>query len=345
MQLPARDFCFVALLLGVIFLGGTVSAPATEPAVRRFEFAEPHMGVSFKLVLYAADETLANRAARAAFDRVSALDRMMSDYDSASELSRLSQTAGQGKVVRVSDDLWRMLERSQELARQTQGAFDITCGPIVSLWRKARREKKLPDPVKLEEARRAVGYDKLELDAGNQTAHLKVPYMRLDLGAIAKGYAVDEALRVLRARGIKSALVAGAGDMAVSEAPPGTKGWRIEIAPLDATNAPPAKFVLLRHRALATSGDLFQHVEIDGIRYSHIVDPRTGLGLTDHSLVVAIAKNCTTANTMATSVSVMGPAQGMKFAESKDACMRVVRKPAALIEVHESICFQQFAVQ
>ena len=303
------------------------------------------MGMPFRIVLYAADRNSADTAAEAAFARVAQLNAIMSDYDTDSELSRLSQTAGQGKVVRVSDDLWRMLERSQELARQTQGAFDITCGPIVSLWRKARREKKLPDPVKLEEARRAVGYDKLELDAGNQTAHLKVPYMRLDLGAIAKGHAVDEALRVLHARGIKSALVAGAGDMAMSEAPPGTKGWRIEIAPLDATNAPPAKFVLLRQRALATSGDLFQHVEIDGIRYSHIVDPRTGLGLTDHSLVVAIAKNCITANTVATSVSVMGPAQGMKFAESKDACMRIVRKPADQIEVREAKCFQRFVTR
>lgn len=302
------------------------------------------MGVPFRIVLYAADGNSAEAAAEAAFTRIAQLNSVMSDYDTDSELSRLSQTAGAGKAVRVSDDLWRVLTRSQKLARETEGAFDITCGPVVSLWRKARREKKLPDAVKLAEARRAVGYDKLELDARNQTAHLKVPYMRLDLGAIAKGYAVDEALRVLRARGIKSALVAGAGDMAVSDGPPGSKGWRIEIAPLDATNAPPPKFVLLRHSGLAMSGDVFQHVEIGGVRYSHIVDPRTGVGLTDRSLVAAIAKDCTTANTVATSVSVMGPAQGMKFAESKDACVRVVRKPAEQIEVHESECFRRFLI-
>jgi FAD:protein FMN transferase len=314
-------------------------------ASSRFEYTRPQMGVPFRIVLYASDKNMADAAAEAAFARVQQLNDTLSDYDTDSELSRLSQTSGQGKVVPVSDDLWRMLERAQQLARETDGAFDITCGPVVSLWRKARREKKLPDPLKLEEARRAVGYDKLELDARKQAAQLKVPYMRLDLGAIAKGYAVDEALRVLRARGIRSALVAGAGDMSAGDAPPGAKGWRIEIAPLDVTNAPPAKFVLLRHRALAMSGDVFQHVEIGGIRYSHIVDPRTGVGLTDHSLVVAIAKDCTTANTVATSVSVMGPTHGMEFAESKGACVRVVRKPSEEIEVRESKCFQQSVAQ
>ncbi len=303
------------------------------------------MGVPFRIVLYASDRPSADAAAQAAFARIQQLNDTLSDYDTDSELSRLSQTSGQGNAVRVSDDLWRMLERSQQLARETDGAFDITCGPVVSLWRKARREKKLPDPLKLQEARRGVGYSKLKLNSRDHTAELLAPYMRLDLGAIAKSYAVDEALRVLRAHGIQSALVAGAGDMAVSDAPPGTNSWRIEIAPLDVINAPPATFVMLRREALATSGDVFQHVEIHGVRYSHIVDPRTGIGLTDHSLVVAIAKDCTTANTVATSASVMGPERGMKFAESKGACVRIVRKPAEQIEVRESNCFRRFAIR
>ncbi len=332
-------FCVLPILL---LLAGCAT---TNRSLTRFEYTQPQMGVPFRIVLYAGDKPSADAAAAAAFARIKQLNDTLSDYDTDSELSRLSQTAGLGRVVRVSNDLWRMLERSQQLARETDGAFDITCGPVVSLWRKARRAKKLPDAAKLEEARRAVGHEKLQLDAQRRTAHLKLPYMRLDLGAIAKGYAVDEALKVLRARGIESALVAGAGDMAVSDAPPGTTGWRIELAPLDVPDASPAKFVILRHHALATSGDIFQHVEIDGLRYSHIVDPRTGVGLTDHSLVFAIAKDCTTANTVATSVSVMGPEQGTKFAESKGACVRIVRKPAAQIEVRESKCFRRFEIR
>ena len=300
------------------------------------------MGLPFRIVLYAPEKTSADAAAEAAFARIKQLNDIMSDYDTDSELSRLSQTAGSGKSVRVSDDLWRVLKRSQQIAGETEGAFDITCGPIVSLWRKARREKKLPDAAKLEEARRGVGHEKLKLNSRQHTAQLLVPYMRLDLGAIAKPYAVDEALKVLRARGIRSALVAGAGDMAVSDPPPGTAGWRIELAPLDVTNAPPAEFVLLRHAGLATSGDVFQHVEIDGVRYSHIVDPRTGVGLIDHSLVVVIAKDCTTANSVSTSASVLGPELGLKFAESQNACARIIRKPGDPIEVRASKCFRKF---
>jgi len=302
------------------------------------------MGVPFRIVLYAEDKESADAAAEAAFARIKQLNDILSDYDTDSELSRLSQTAGQGKVVPVSPDLWRVLELSQALARDTHGAFDITCGPVVSLWRKARREKKLPDPLKLAEARRAVGYEKLRLNPGQHTAELLVPYMRLDLGAIGKPYAVDEAHRILRARGIRSALIAGAGDLAVTDPPPGLRGWRVELAPIDTTNAQSPEFVLLRQAGLASSGDVFQHVEIDGVRYSHIVDPRTGLGLTDHSLIVVIARDATTANSVSTSASVLGPEQGLKLAASMDACARILRKPGQQIEAYQSKCFERYLV-
>jgi FAD:protein FMN transferase len=331
-----------SVFLVALLLAGCASQRSPK---QRFEYTRPQMGIPFRMVLYAPEKSSADAAAEAAFARIQQLNDILSDYDTDSELSRLSQTSGSGKVVSVGKDLWRMLERSQQVARETDGAFDITCGPVVSLWRKARREKQLPDPVKLEEARRAVGWQKLKLDARNHTAELMVPYMRLDLGALAKPYAVDEALRILSAHGIRSALVAGAGDMAVSEPPPGTNGWRIELAPLDVTNAPKTEFVLLRNNALATSGDLFQHVEINGVRYSHIVDPRTGVGLTDHSLVVVIAQDCQTANSVSTSSGVLGPERALRYAAKKGACVRIVRKPREQIEVRESPCFRRFVVR
>ena len=103
----------------------------------RFAFTEPQMGAPFRIVLYALDKPAADAAARLAFDRIKQLNDILSDYDTDSELSRLSQTAGSGRSVKVSDDLWRVLERSQDLARRTDGAFDVTVGPAVSLWRKA----------------------------------------------------------------------------------------------------------------------------------------------------------------------------------------------------------------
>ncbi|HMJ89884.1 MAG TPA: FAD:protein FMN transferase [Candidatus Acidoferrum sp.] len=300
------------------------------------------MGLPFRIVLYASDTNVAEAAAKAAFARISELNSKLSDYDTDSELVRLSQTAGKGISVRVSDDLWKVLNRAQRLATESDGSFDVTCGPVVSQWRRARREKKLPDPEKLEEFRQAVGYTKLKLNSREQTAELLAPYMRLDLGAIAKGFAVDEALKVLRSRGIERALVSGGGDMVADDAPPGERGWRVELPPLDASNAPPTEFVWLRHRALATSGDLFQHVEIDGVRYSHIVDPRTGIGLKDHSLVVVIAKDGITADSLSTAVSVLGPERGVALVEWHGACVRIVRKPAERIEVRESKCFTEF---
>jgi thiamine biosynthesis lipoprotein len=326
------------------------ATPSEHPALqagladeRRFEFTEPHMGVPFRIVLYAPDQTRAEAAARAAFARIKQLDDLLSDYDTDSELSRLSQTAGQGRTVPVSADLWRVLAQAQALAARTEGAFDVTVGPVVSLWRKARREKKLPGPERLAVARAAVGYQKLRLDPRRRTAELLAPDMRLDLGGIAKGYSVDAALKMLLEQGIRRALVAGAGDLAVSGPPPGQRGWRIELAPLDVSNAPPARFVLLAHAALATSGDVFQHVEIEGRRYSHIVDPRTGLGLTDHSLVTVIAPDCATADSLATAVSVLGPEKGLRLIESTPgAAARMVRQPERAMEVYESSRFKRF---
>ncbi len=331
----------VAWLWLAFFTSCRAPLPLNQPG--RFEFTEPQMGLPFRVVLYAADKWTAEAAARVAFDRIQQLNIIMSDYEDDSELSRLSRTAGSGEAVKVSNELWFVLRRAQKLAERTDGAFDVTVGPVVSLWRKARREKKLPDAARLTQALQAVGYEKLRLDSSRHTVQLLVRGMRLDLGAIAKGYAADEALKILRRRGITRALVAGGGDMALGDPPPGKKGWRIEIAPLDATNAPPARFVLLANAGLATSGDLFQRVEIDGRRYSHIVDPRTGIGLTDHSLVTVIAPDGITADSLATAVSVLGPEKGKKLIENtKGAAVQIVRQPGEKIEITESSRFKKY---
>ncbi len=319
---------------------------ASDPArslLTRFEYQQPQMGLPFRIVLYAPDQPTADAAAAAAFQRIAELNAILSDYDVDSELSRLSRSSGQGRAVPVSSDLFLVLERAQQLAQRSDGAFDVSVGPYVNLWRKARRDHQLPDAAHLAAARRAVGYRHVRLDAAKGTAELLVPDMRLDLGGIAKGYAVDEALKVLSRNNVRHALVAGGGDMAVSAPPPGTRGWRIDLPPLDVTNAPPTCSVLLSHAALATSGDLFQHLEIDGKRYSHIVDPRTGLGLTDHSLVTIIARDCITADSLTKVVSVLGPERGLKIIEETPGVeARVARQPGAVLELRETKEFSKF---
>lgn len=297
------------------------------PQLERFEFSEPHMGVTFKLLFYAPDSETANRAAQAAFKRIAGLDRALSDYDPDSELNELSLTAGQGRNVPVSDDLWRVLTGAKGVSQQSHGAFDVTVGPIVRLWRRARRQQKLPSPERLEQALKAVGHVLLRMDAEAKTVQLTQPAMQLDLGGIAKGYAADEALQVLETHGIDRALVDASGDLAFGAPPPGREGWRIGIAPL-AADAPPSRFLLLADQAVATSGDAWQFIELDGRRYSHIVDPRTGIGLTTRSSVTVLAPCGMRADALASALSVLGPERGLALADRLD-------RVAALFVVQE----------
>ena len=309
----------------------------------RFEFEQAQMGLPFRILLYAESQAHAEIAARYAFARVAELNQVFSDYEDDSELSQLSRSAGSGHAVPVSNELWGLLNVAQTMSRRSDGAFDITVGPLVQVWRRARRQRELPSPEAIAEAKTRVGWQKVALDPRGRTAKLIVPGMRLDLGSIAKGRALDEALRVLRARGITRALVTGSGDMAIGDPPPGRTGWRIELAPLDAPGAPPTRFLSLRNCGFATSGDLFQHVELGGKRYSHIVDPHTGLGMTDHSLVVVVAPNCVTANSLSTTACVVGPTSGLALVNATPhASARIVRQPGEAVEVDESTDFAVF---
>jgi len=294
------------------------------------------MAVPVKVVLYAPDAVAATGAADAAFARIHQLNAIFSDYDPESELRRLCDATSEGKYIPVSEDLWRVLLAAQDLSTRSDGAFDVSVGPIVRLWRRARRQRVMPSPERLEEARALVGYRHIRLNPQDRSVQLAKPGMRLDLGGIAKGYAVDEALAVLRRRGIAQALVQAAGDTALGDPPPGEKGWRIGIAPL-APDSPPSRILLLANAGVATSGDAFQYVEIDGKRYSHIVDPRTGLGLTDHSSVTIVAPDGMTADGLATTVSVLGPQRGIELIDATPGTAAfIVRAPADRVETYES---------
>ncbi len=296
----------------VLLIAAATSVSARKPALIRYEFSQAHMGTLFRVVLYAPDAATAAAASNAAFGRIAKLDDTMSDYRPSSELRRICRAAG-GPPVRVSEDLYRVLAASQELARRTDGAFDITIGPVVQLWRRARRRHDLPEAGRLAEARRRVGFEMLRLDPAKRTAQLLRKGMLLDLGGIAKGYAADRALEVLKQHGIQSALVAASGDIAVSAPPPGKNGWRVGIAPLESPERNPSRYLLLRNAAVSTSGDAEQHVDIGGTRYSHIVDPRTGMALTGRHSVTVVAPSATTTDSLATAISVLGPERGLRL--------------------------------
>ncbi len=296
-----------------LFLIAASFGDTRQPA--RFEYTQPHMGTQFKIILYAQTEELAARASQSAFERIARLDATMSDYRENSELTRLSRQAGRGPV-KIGADLFRVLSLSQQFARQTGGAFDVTSGPLIQLWRRARRTRQLPDTGRLTQARKVSGYRKLTLDPLARTARLDRPGMLLDLGGIAKGFAADQAIEVLKRYGIESALVAAGGDIAVSDPPPGADGWVIGVAPLESPALPPSAYLSLRNAAVSTSGDAEQFVEIGGTRYSHIIDPRTGAALTGHSSVTVVAPDGATSDALATSLSVLGPKRGLNLIDS-----------------------------
>jgi thiamine biosynthesis lipoprotein len=301
------------LFLMIVCVGSTI-ASAAEPALARFTFTEPHMGTLFKITVYAPDQTTATRASRAAFDRVAALDDMMTDYRSTSELMRLCAKAG-GEPVTVSEELFTVLERAQQVARRSGGAFDVTVGPVVRLWRRARRTLELPEADELAKALTLVGYDKVRLDAGKRTVQLAKPGMKLDLGGIAKGYAADQALAVLKKHGLPRALVVGGGEVVAGSPPPDAAAWVVGIAPLEDPQSKPRYQLLLHDAGVSTSGDAEQYVEIGGKRYSHIVDPHTGIGLVGRSSVTVVAPNGLTADSLTKVVAVLGPEKGFPIIE------------------------------
>jgi len=294
---------------------GAGPAPTDSPAVDRFTFTRVEMAVPVTIVLYARDKMSATTAARAALDRIRQLNGVLSDYDPESELRRFERAAAEGKPVKVSDDLFAVLARSQALAEQSGGAFDVTVGPVVRVWRRARQRGGVPLPRRLDPARKLVGHESLQLDPEQKTVTLAKPAMRLDFGGIAKGYAVDEALEVLREHDISRALVDAGGDLALGAPPPGKRGWRIGIVPLK-EDGPPSRSLVLSNAAVATSGDLWQFVEIGGRRYSHIIDPRTGQPLEQRSSVTVIAPDGMTADGLASALSVLGPEKGLALADA-----------------------------
>jgi FAD:protein FMN transferase len=310
----------------LLLVGSVLPAGPGGGGFQRYEYQQILMGVPVKLIVYSRKEGLANAGRHAAFERIRQLNLIFSDYDDESEVSRLVRTSGPGHPVRVSHELFDVLEQSLEISQMSEGAFDVTVGPLVQLWRKARRTKKLPTAQELAAAKDRVGYQFVRLNRPDHTVELLKPDMRLDFGGIVKGYAAQEAADVLEARGLRRCLVALSGDIAVGDPPPDAPGWRIAIQGIalegNATkangrpDAAPDLYVVLHNECVSTAGDTYQFVEIDGKRYSHILDPKTGLGITRRINVSVIAPTGLASDGLDTTAALLGPEKGLKLIQS-----------------------------
>jgi thiamine biosynthesis lipoprotein len=307
-----------SILAFVAGCGGRPTTPTTQPSQQKFEYHALKLGSDFNLIFYAADKPSADAAVDAVWSRVDQLDLVYSDYNPESELSKLARRTHDGPMaepVQVSDDLWKLLRLSHDVAERTGGAFDITVGPYVQLWRRSRRQQQLPSPERLAEAKTSVGWRLMKLDDDKHTVQLLAPKMRLDLGGIAGGYIADDVLRLLRSRGINRAIVDSSGDLALGDPPLGRSGWRVAIRDLTEPSKT-AEYIEVANCGISTSGDTYRFVEIDGVRYSHIVDPSTGLGLTRRIGVTTVAPDGATADWVTKPVSVWGPEKGIAFVEA-----------------------------
>ena len=243
---------------------------------------EPHMGALARVTVWSPDPEAPQRA----FDRIRQLDQLLSDYKPESELNRLCRAAA-WQPVRVSEDLFRVLEIAQRVSAWSDGAFDVTLGPLTTLWRKG-----LPPAA---EARARTGWRYVQLDASTQSVTLLRAGMQLDLGGIAKGYAAHEALKMLAG----SALVAIGGDICAGSAPPGRMGWRVAVEQPGA----PRTVVTLVNQCVSTSGDSEQIRQFGGVRSSHILNPTSGAGLSGGESAAVVASNGAIADALATALA------------------------------------------
>ena len=306
---------FVACLIAALYLSVSTKRPVESDSGYRLV-----MGTFARVVVVSEDPSTAKKCIQAAFAEINQVDELMSAYKSDSEISRANENAAE-RAVPVSESTYEVLQRSIEFSKLTDGAFDITVGPLVDLFRDAANKQVAPSEEQIAQAKAKVGFEKLKLDDKNRTVQFAVEGMRLDLGGIAKGYAVDKAIQAMQLCGAIGAMVDIGGDIRCFGVPPkGKTHWLIAIQdPNSAIEGIGGDGLLLTlklaHGAVATSGDYQQFVLIEGKRHSHIINRNTGISAEGLSSVTIIADNATDADALATALSVMGAEKGLVLIE------------------------------
>jgi len=288
----------IAVLLSVIIIQKYRLKPLKQ--------TEMIMGTLVEITVIPGNE----KAIREAFEALKKVDLLMSTYKEDSEISILNR---EGKA-QVSEETLEVIEDAIKFSNLTDGAFDITCRPLINLWKKAKKEEKVATEEEIEEAISLVGYQRIILE-GNQI-RLEKKGMQIDLGGIAKGYAVDKAIEALKKNGIKRALVNAGGDLYALGIDRQREKWQIGVQdPREEDKI--IDIIKVKDKAVATSGDYRRYFTLEGKRFSHIVNPKTGLTVQDVPIsVTIIGPDATTTDALSTGVFVLGPEEGMKLIES-----------------------------
>ena len=298
------------------------STPLLQAQTRKFSYSEMKMGSAFNLIIVSADSNKANHLARKSYELVDSLNHIFSNYDSSSELSKINASAGL-LPYKMSTAMLDLVQKSQYAYIQSKGAYDISIGPLSSLWRNARKAKLFPEASTVLATKKLVGLNQVKINKRLGTIFLPNANMQLDFGGIAKGYIAQWVINFLKANGIQQALVDAGGDIVMSGAPLNQQGWLIGVNLPETTDQLLNKKLQLSNCSVATSGDVFQFIEYKGVKYSHIINPLTGYGVTNLRNVTIIAKTGATADWLATACSILPIKEAKQLAISHQAALLI----------------------
>ncbi len=310
-RFPGGVAAIVALAVGLLSGASTASPEAR----RSVTFSTRTMGTTARVILVTADSAAAAPLAGMAVKEFARVDSLMSNWTTTSEVARLNREAALGATP-VEPEVARVIQASLEVGRESAGAFDITVEPLVRAWGFIGGPPRVPTPEGAEAARRLVGTQHLAFDRAARTRRFEQDGMKIDLGGIAKGYAVDVAAESLRAHGVPDALVDMSGNMFPLGHPAGADSWRIGIRdPRD--RIPYFARLPLRGEAVATSGKYEQFVAAGGRTYGHIMDPRTGRPAEGLIAVTVLAPSAMAADAWGTALFVLGPVEAKRIAKQR----------------------------
>ncbi|MDP9229782.1 MAG: FAD:protein FMN transferase [Bacteroidota bacterium] len=299
------------------------------------------MGSPFNIIFYHTDSTEAVQFAHECFLLVDSLNNIFSDYSSSSEVGRLAQQIAT-REYRVSNELFEIILKSKSAWQKSDKTFDITIGTLSQLWRKARSEKRFPSTAEVKKAKHTTGFNNLVINISAKTISFKRYGMQLDFGGIVKGYAAQKVVNHLKNKNITIALADAGGDIAMSDAPPGKNGWSIGINLPEQENELWNRKLELKNFSVATSGDVYRFTLYNGKKYSHIIDPRTGYGVTTQRNVTVIAKDGATADWLATACSILSIEKALKLARKENAALLITNLKDEKIIIHKTENFDSY---
>jgi thiamine biosynthesis lipoprotein len=323
-------------LISLLLLPVTLSAQ-----LKRFQFSQNKMGSLFSIIFYCEDSAKATELSTQCFDLVDSINNVFSDYSTSSEVGRLASM----QIIKnqsVSNELFQMILRSRQAWLKSGKSFDITVGALTQLWRKAKDERRFPSYNEVTKAKQSTSFGNLIINEKAKTISFKKQGMMFDFGGIVPGYAAQKVIDFLRRKNINIALADASGDIVMSEAPPGKSGWVVGINLPESENELWDRKLELKNCAVSTSGDVYRYTIHNGKKYSHIIDPRSGYGVTSQRNVTVIAKDGAVADWLATACSILSIEKALALARKENAALFIATLKGDKVVTYKTENFDRF---